>query len=76
MALWLRRMVISSPASSSATTCPSALKMVAGCGVTAFTRMMEASGKMMERFESAWGQMGVRTKNLRRGQHDRAAGSQ
>ena len=36
--------------------------MVAGCGVTALTRSVEASGKMMERFESACGQIGVRTK--------------
>ena len=62
MALRLRRMVISSPASKSATTSPSALKMVAGNGLTAFTRMVEASGKIMERFESACGQIGVSAK--------------
>ena len=55
----LRRMVTSSPASSSATSWPSALKIVAGRGVTAFTRMVDDSGKMMERLESACGQIGV-----------------
>jgi hypothetical protein len=72
----LRRMVTSSPASSSATTWPSALKMVAGMRVVALTRMVEDSGKMMERFESACGQIGVSAKTSAVGKHHRAAGRQ
>src|SRR5665647_2152228 len=57
--LLLRRIVTSSPASSSPTICPSAFKKVVGTELMVFTRMVADSGRIMERFESACGQIGV-----------------
>src|SRR5450631_2194420 len=58
----LRRIVTTSPASSSATACPSALIRVAGGALMALMRMADDSGKIMERFESECGEIGVRQK--------------
>src|ERR1017187_9612149 len=58
----LRRIVTTSPASSSATACPSALIKVAGGALMALMRMPDDSGKIMERFESECGEIGFRQK--------------
>src|ERR1035441_5338083 len=52
-------MVTSSPLSSSPTIWPSAFRKAAATVLTALTRMVADSGRMIERFDSACGQIGV-----------------
>src|SRR5436309_7159459 len=56
----LRRTVTRSPASSSLTSWPSALRMVEGLGLMMVTSIFVVRGRIKERFESVWGQIGVR----------------
>src|SRR5581483_8214990 len=55
----LRLTVISSPAPNSVTNSPSALRSVAGFGVTTFTEISAVRGRTSERMDTVWAQMGV-----------------